>query len=73
MKNEKASWAMVSGVGKGSEGNLQAMPRFESKNGSSWEQLRADHLRPCYLLGSQLLSGKTKAVSPPRSFEPISF
>lgn len=47
MKNEKASWAMVWGVGKGSEGNLQAMPRFESRNGSSWAQLRAGHSLPC--------------------------
>lgn len=73
MKNEKAGLAMVWVMGEESEGNLEVMPRFQSRNDSNLDQLQAGHLPPRYLPGSQLHRGKTKAASAPKSFELKSF
>lgn len=73
MKNEKAGLAVVWVMGEESEGNLWVMPRFQSRNNSSLDQLQAELLLQCYPLGSQLHSGKTKTMSTPKSFELISF
>lgn len=42
MKNEKAGLAMVWVMGEESEGNLEVMPRFQSRNDSNLDQLQAD-------------------------------
>lgn len=73
MKNEKASLAVVWVMGKESEGNLQVIPRFQSRNISSLDQAQAELLLQCYTPGSQLHSGKTMAMLTLKSFELICF
>lgn len=66
-KMRKLILAMVLVMGKENEENGKVMPRFQSRNDSSLDQLQAEHLLQCYLSDSQLHSGKTKAASTPKA------